>query len=238
MPASGSAKPASVFAVETRDKGFAVTRDGKVIVTPAGRDMVVPTKGLAEALAEEWRAQGAKINPAAMPMNQLACTAIDLVAPERNKIIGGVVSAIHSDALCHFADEPADLVAEQEKLWRLYLTEAEKTYGVPLKTGTGIMPIQQAPETVTAMRQALSDYDPFRLTGLQQAVSLTGSLVLGLALASRRAPTDDILAAAELETLYQTRQWGEDPVTEARLGSLKRELEDCQKWFRLLLPEA
>ena len=43
------------------DGGFAVTLDGRPIRTPSGRHIVAPTRGIAEAIAAEWNAQGETI---------------------------------------------------------------------------------------------------------------------------------------------------------------------------------
>ena len=70
--------------------GIAVTCDGAPFRTPAGNPFVVPSRALGEAIISEWRAQGDKINPASMPLNQLAATAIDIVAREREALIDQV----------------------------------------------------------------------------------------------------------------------------------------------------
>ena len=48
--------------------------------TPAKRPLILPTRALAELVAEEWAGQGETIDPAAMPLTRLANSAIDGVA--------------------------------------------------------------------------------------------------------------------------------------------------------------
>ena len=43
--------------------------------------LLLPSLAFAEAIAEEWRSQGERLKPAAMPLTQLANTAIDRVTP-------------------------------------------------------------------------------------------------------------------------------------------------------------
>ena len=57
-----------------------VLLDGKTLKTPRGADLVLPSASLAEAVAEEWRAQGEEIVSAERPFTKLANTAIDGVA--------------------------------------------------------------------------------------------------------------------------------------------------------------
>ena len=58
----------------------AIALDGKPIKTPMKAALRLPARVLAEAVAAEWEAQGAEINPASMPLTRLANTAIDRVA--------------------------------------------------------------------------------------------------------------------------------------------------------------
>ena len=58
--------------VAEADGGFAVTLDGKPIRTPSGRQVVAPTREIAEAIAAEWNAQGEMINPLTMPLTRFA----------------------------------------------------------------------------------------------------------------------------------------------------------------------
>ena len=46
----------------------------------------------------------------------------------------------------------------------------DREFDAPLKTGTGVIPIAQPPESLQALRKVISSYDDFRLTGLSQAV--------------------------------------------------------------------
>ena len=54
------------------EEGFSVTLDGKPIKTPSGKTVVVPKRGIAEAIAAEWAAQGETIDPLAMPLTRFA----------------------------------------------------------------------------------------------------------------------------------------------------------------------
>lgn len=214
--------------------GFAVCRAAKIMRTPAGHDMRVPTQKLAEALAEEFANAGDKPKPKAMPLAQLAATALDIVAVNRDDAVRSVVCYASSDLLCHRADEPPALAERQAKIWQPWLDWARHRYGAAMRVGTGVMPIKQADESLEAFGDAVTCYDSFGLVGLQQAASLTGSLVLGLALAERAADSQQLFEASELDSIFQMEKWGEDPVTLERHANARRELEIAEKWFGLL----
>src|SRR3546814_12058446 len=55
---------------------LAVLLDGRPLRTPAKALLILPTEPLAAAIAAEWQGQGEEVDPQAMPLNALACTAI------------------------------------------------------------------------------------------------------------------------------------------------------------------
>ncbi|MGH6855003.1 MAG: ATP12 family protein, partial [Aestuariivirga sp.] len=65
----------------TGELGIAL--DGKPVKTLKKASLILPTRALAEAIAEEWAGQGEKLIPATMPLTKLANTAIDRVGAER-----------------------------------------------------------------------------------------------------------------------------------------------------------
>src|SRR4051812_10208375 len=63
--------------IRAESSGFAVTLDGRRVKTPAKADLVLPSEAAAEAIAEEWRAQGEEIDPRTMPLTRLVNSALD-----------------------------------------------------------------------------------------------------------------------------------------------------------------
>ena len=62
--------------------GFTVQLDARPVRTPLKAPLILPTLALAEAVAAEWQAQAAKVDPEAMPFTRTANSAIDKVAPQ------------------------------------------------------------------------------------------------------------------------------------------------------------
>src|SRR5262245_58795387 len=60
--------------------GFGIALDGRPVRTPRRRALAAPARALAEALADEWRAQAETIDPMTMPLTRLANAIIDGVA--------------------------------------------------------------------------------------------------------------------------------------------------------------
>ncbi|QGP79888.1 ATP12 family chaperone protein [Sphingobium sp. CAP-1] len=204
-----------VTIVETPD-GFAIRLDGRPVRTPARAPLALPTLPLAEAIAAEWRAQGETVDPASMPMTGLANAAIDHVAPGRADFAAGVARYAQSDLLCYRADGPDTLVARQAAAWEPLLDWARGRYDIGFAVTQGIIPVPQPDETLARLAAAVVALDPFTLTGLSTLVTLSGSLVCGLALVEGGQDRDAIWQAAEIDEAWQVEQWGEDAEASAR----------------------
>jgi chaperone required for assembly of F1-ATPase len=190
--------------------GFAIQLDGRPVRTPARALLALPTQALVEAVAEEWRAQGETVEPASMPMTGLANAAIDHVAANKADFAAGVARYAQSDLLCYRADGPDTLVARQAAAWEPLLDWARARYDVAFAVTQGIIPVPQPDETLTRLEAAVVALDPFILTGLSTLVTLSGSLVCGLALVEGGLDRDAIWQAAEIDEAWQVEQWGED----------------------------
>ncbi|MDD3287638.1 MAG: ATPase [Alphaproteobacteria bacterium] len=226
----------SDYSVFQDQSGYVVERKGKILKTPGGNDYRLPSAALAEAVADEWRNAGdiKKLNPRLMPLTQFAATSIDVVPKDRAKIINQITAYAGSELLCHRASHPKDLVILQHKKWQPLLDWCEKRFGAKLIASEGIMPMLQKKEALSALHAVVDSYDNFRLMGLQSAVSVAGSLVLGLALAEKHKSADDVFHTSELDIEYQTERWGEDAEIATTRAGVLRELTACERWFSLL----
>jgi len=220
--------------VVSQGQGYRVLLDGKPVLTPAGAELAIPARALAEAIAEEWRSQGDKVRPDTMILTKLANTAIDRVAVHRRTAIAQVMSFARSDLLCYRAEAPEALVQLQHRVWDPILDWARDRYGAALACGTGIGFVEQAPESLTALEQAIDHYDSFGLAALQAATILLGSVVIALALAEQRLPPAEAFAAAHLDENYQADKWGRDFEAEKLREGKQIELFEIAKFLRVL----
>ena len=212
--------------------GWLVHLDGRAIKTPKRARLSLPNRMLAEAVAEEWQCQGDEVNPEMMPLTRLANTAIDRVFGREADVVDKVL-AFANDHLCYRAAAPADLAARQDAAWNPLLDWAAQRYGARLATGTGVAPIAQPEDAIAALRTAVADYGPFALAGLHSAVTILGSLVLGLALAEERLGAEEAFALSQLDERYQAEHWGEDGEATARARALAAELDAAARFMAL-----
>lgn len=216
-----------------RENGFTIELDGRPIRTPARAVVTVPSASVAEALAEEWQSQGDEIDLALMPLTAIACTTVDVVAPQRAQIIDQIVAYAAHDLLCYWAEGPPDLVARQREVWQPLLDWAALTFDAPLAVTRGVVSTPQPQETLAALRRTIAATDDLALAALSCAVTAAGSVVIALALRDGRLDAEGADAAAQLDELYQAERWGEDREAAKRRTAIRRDLEAAARIFAL-----
>jgi chaperone required for assembly of F1-ATPase len=223
-----------VAAAVALEEGYGVTLDGKPLRTPAKRPLVAPVAALAEAIAEEWQAQGDTVDPYTMPMTRLTSIAIDLVAPRRAEILAELVNYAGTDLVCYRADHPPELIQRQRDTWQVLVDWATLRYDAPLTVTSGILPVSQPPATLSAFAAALEAYDAMRLTALHAVTTASGSLVIALALLESRLDAGTAFAASQLDESYQIEKWGEDSEQAARRAGLREDIEAAARFATFL----
>jgi len=223
--------------VGEREGGFAVLLDGKPLKTPSHSAYALPSRALAEVLAEEWRGQGKTIDPAAMPLTRLVNTAVERVPVNRAPVAEQVLAVGKSDLLCYRAEAPQELAARQADAWDPLLDWLAGRHGVRLVVGQGIAFVQQPAEALMALEQAVWHLDDFSLAGLSAAALILGSLVLALALAEGRLCAAEAFRLATLDETFQAERWGEDAEAKARLTRLTADLAAVERFLRLVHPK-
>lgn len=221
-------------AVGTADGGFTVLLDGRPVRSPGQRPVVAPSRGLAAAMAAEWEAQTDRVDARAMPMTGFAATVADRVTPQRDFVVGEISAYGGSDLVCYLAEEPAELTARQEAAWRPLREWAETAFGCRLLPTAGVMPVGQAPEALAALRRAVERVPDWELVALHTLTTVTGSLVLGLAVLHGRLDAEAAYDASEVDEAWQRELWGMDREAEQRRRARRREVAEAAKFVELL----
>ena len=205
--------------------------DGKPILTPAKRKLTAPTRRLAEGIAQEWREQGSDIVPATMPLTKLANTAIDRT--RHDDVITELTNIARNDLLCYRATEPAELVRRQQTAWDPLLDWTHATYGARLATTHGVSHVAQDEAAIAALSRSLQAADPWTLVGIHAATTITGSLILALAILENRLSHTDAFAVSQIDEAFQAEKWGSDAEAETRARRLAAELEATSRFMAL-----
>jgi chaperone required for assembly of F1-ATPase len=218
----------------TVDAELAVRLDDRPVRTPGRVPLSLPTGTLAEAVADEWRGVAEDIDPRAMPLTGLANAAIDRITPDPVAFAAGLAAYGESDLLCYRAESPPDLVARQAALWDPPLDWARERYDVHFEIAAGVMHRPQPEATIERLGVAIAARAAFELAPLSTIVTITGSLVLALALAERAMDADAVWAAANLDEDWQAEHWGEDDLAGKTRAAHQREFEAAARFLSLV----
>jgi chaperone required for assembly of F1-ATPase len=214
--------------------GFALELDGRPVKTPARAAMAVPGRALAEAIAQEWRAQGEKLDPHSMPMTGLSNAAIDRVSPDPASFAAGLAQFGESDLLCYRAEGPAPLAARQAEHWDPVLGWARRRYDIEVKVTQGVIHTPQPAATVARLHRAVAARPPFELAGLSPLVTVSGSLIIALALAEGELELEPAWSAATVDEAWQLEKWGEDTEAVHALANRRLDFEAGARFLELL----
>ncbi len=235
--ANGSAEPQrfyrDVMAEEEENEGWRILLDGRVVKTPQRADLLVPNGALAEAIADEWRAQTGRIDARTMPMTRLANTALDAVAPNAASVAEDMLGFAGRDMICYRADRPVELIERQKAHWDPLIEWVEDHYGARLIVTEGVMPVEQPSGSLAALRTACLCQEPFGLTALHVITTLTGSAVLALAHAAGRLTLEQSWEAAHVDEDFQREQWGEDAEAAAKREARFAEMQAASRFLAL-----
>jgi chaperone required for assembly of F1-ATPase len=215
------------------DGGYTVTLDGRPVKTPAKAALIVPNMAMATAVAAEWDAQTGLVDPRTMPVTRSANAAIDKVRTQRNEVIGLLSEYGGSDLLCYRAATPDRLVALQNAQWDPLLDWAARDLGAVLAVGQGVMHVPQPPETLALFQRTLSAFDDFALAAAHDLISLSGSLVLALAVTRGHLPAAQAWDISRVDEDWQITQWGADEDAAAAAAVKRAAFLHAERFFQL-----
>ncbi|MEM7508176.1 MAG: ATP12 family protein [Pseudomonadota bacterium] len=221
-------------ALERVENGFAPRLDGRPLKTPGKAVLSAPTEALGAAIAEEWRAQSGDVDPASMPLTRAANSAIDRVTPMAADVAAEIAGYGGTDLLCYRAPHPAALAARQAAAWDPLLAWAAQQLGAPLDLTEGVMHLAQPQASLEVLTRAVEAHDPWQLTALHGLVTLSGSLVLGLAVSHRHMPAAEAWPLSRIDEQWNIEEWGADEEAERLAAEKKTAFTDAARLMDLL----
>ncbi len=222
-----------VAAIDGMD-GYRIELDGRPIKTPAKANLRLPTRRLADAVAEEWRAQGDKIDPKTMPMTSSANAAIDRVEPRCAEVVDELAGYVGQDLICYREPDDDQLIALQEAQWDPVIDWIERELGVRPMVTAGIMPVAQPKALNTAFIERLFPLSHFHLAAFYQIATGLGSVMLALWHMDGDQSFDLVWDAANLDHSYQAQRWGRDEEAERMLEARRLDVQTSARFLSLL----
>jgi chaperone required for assembly of F1-ATPase len=200
--------------VQGRKRSFALPLDSRAAKTPGGNDLALPTLAGARALANEWAAVGEIIDPALMPLTRLVNSAIDGVPACHNSGGDCQVCRVGPRLLpCWRAASPR---ARASRRLGPILAFAQKKLGAAFICTQGVVYIDQPEAACLAVEEAVARIAdggraaPFALAALSVMTTLSGSVLIALAVAHGEVTLTEAWRAAHVDEDFEMRAWGED----------------------------
>jgi chaperone required for assembly of F1-ATPase len=215
--------------------GFAVTLDDKPIRTPSGRQVTLPGREIADAVAAEWEAQQEFLDPLTMPLTRFANSVVDAVGDRADAVAEDIAKYFHSDLLFYRAGYPEVLVAREATHWDPVLFWAADALGAHFILAEGIVHVRQPDSAIAAARAALPS-DPWSLAALHVVTTLTGSALLALALLRGVLDQDQVWAAAHVDEDWNSEKWGVDEEVAARRAARLVDFRAAARILKALNP--
>jgi chaperone required for assembly of F1-ATPase len=212
----------------------AIALDGRLVKTPMKLPLQLPRRALAEAVAAEWAAQGAEIDPSRMIMTRLANTAIDRLRDGRAQAEAELLDYAGSDLVCYRADRPPDLVARQAEAWDPVVDWARTVLDAPVIVTEGLIHAPQPDAAGAACAAAARRLSGFELAAVHALMTLSGSALIGLMLARAALAPERAWRAAHVDEDYQIAQWGSDAEAEGRRAVREAEFMAACRFLALL----
>ncbi|MEM7686321.1 MAG: ATP12 family chaperone protein [Paracoccaceae bacterium] len=201
--------------------GWTVLLDDRTVKTPAKRDVIVPAQAMAERIAAEWDAQDGEIVPMSMPLTRAAATCLDRVAPEQMIVADTIAAYGETDLLCYRAERPDGLVLKQAQGWDPLLDWLRHDLGAALNVASGVMHVPQDGDAIARLASEVHRQDAWALTCLSEMVTISGSLVLGLAVRRGAIDAESAWVLSRIDEQWNIDEWGEDEEA-ARQAEIRR----------------
>ncbi len=219
--------------IRTATGGFSIFLDERQLKTPQKASLVLPTRAYAEGIAQEWDSVGEDINPLIMHLTRAANATIDSVMPAHADVADMLAEYGGTDLVCYRADSPVELVARQTRAWDPILAWSA-VKGVDLKTATGVMFVPQPRESLKVLSKMVHDCDAWELTVLHDLVTISGSLLIGLAVMEQYLTAEEAWPISRVDELWQEEQWGEDDEATSLSLRKKNDFLRAEKILKLL----
>ena len=212
---------------------YKVYLDKRLLNTPNKKPLILPTKEMANHVVFEWESQGDKVDPLTMPYTRSANSSIDKVAPQTDEIRKLVTDYGDSDLICYRADKPKELVRRQEKIWSNLVLWSASNLNAPLNIFEGVVYAPQPTQSILEFEKQVSNLNTFQLCALYDLVTISGSLVLSLAVIKNFLNLDNAWSACQVDEDWQQENWGIDEVESVRTLNRKTAFFHAASFYKV-----
>ncbi len=173
-----------------------------------------------------------------MPLTRIVNSAIDGVAYRLDATVDEIARYAGADLVCYRAAGPMTLVEAQAAAWDPILAFAREKLGAHFFCTEGVVFAEQPEPARAAVKEAVlriatnGQAAPFALAALHVMTTLTGSVLLALAVAHGARASAEAWTAAHVDEDFEMRAWGEDAEALRRRARQWPEMEAAARLFQ------
>ncbi len=224
---------------ENHDGIYRIVLDGRAVKTKSGAFVETPYERAAQILVQEWEAQSDQIDPDTMPFTQILNTKIDRIAHERAQIHASIMKYLDTDLICYYTDRPETLLALQKQKWGKWEEWFNAEFGVALRNTQSLEALKQDADIHQKLDAYIASLDDDHFTMVQLITSISGSIILAVAMVKGGASAEDIFDACFVEehfkdTIYDVEKYGLDPMQEKKRKLVTLDLTACRSYLDIL----
>ena len=194
-----------------KESKFGVLLDKNLLKTPKKNNCLIPNIRIAKDLLEEWSSIQDHINFYNMPVTQICFASLDRKRKEKKILLNKLIEYGMTDLLCYRDISGSELEKLQSKKWDKLLDWTQHEFNLDFKIVNGIMPVMQPTENYNTFFNELKKLDCFSLTALNDIVTLSGSLILGLLLLKKKIMSKQAWSLSKIDQDWQRSKWGTLP---------------------------
>ena len=197
--------------LKEKESKFGVLLDKNLLKTPQKKNCLISNIKIAKDLLKEWSSIQDDINFNNMPVTQICFASLDRKRNEKKILINKLVEYGMTDLLFYRDTSGSELEKLQSKKWDKLLDWTQYEFNLNFKIVNGIMPVEQPIENYNTFLNELKKLDCFSLTALNDIVSLSGSLILGLLLLKKKIMSKQAWSLSKVDQDWQRSKWGTLP---------------------------
>ena len=190
---------------------FGILLDKNLLKTPQKKDFLISNKTIAENLCKEWINIDEDINFHNMPITQICFASIDREVKDQVILQKKLTEYGMTDLLFYRDDLGTELERLQSKKWNKLLDWTKDEFKLNFKISNSLMPVKQPLINQKIFFNEIKKLDCFSLTAINEIVTLTGSLIIGLLILRKKILPNQAWSLSKVDEEWQRSKWGTIP---------------------------
>ena len=194
--------------LKSHPSGYIILLDEVTLRTLSGNVLIIGNRSIAHKVKKEWSEVKKEINYTHMPYTKACFLSADRSERESLKLKDKLVCYGMSDLLCYRADKGSDLVEIQSKSWDPLVDWLQNQLNTTLLISHSLVPVEQSSDLEKGLSKLLLPIEPLSLTAMNELVTLSNSLIIGLALLKGKISPEKAWKIMRIEEEWQRTIWG------------------------------